>query len=152
LSYSAPEFRWLKGGGTQVGRLKAGGSQDWLPHILAVLLLGGPLFAQRGDPAAIASISIVAPANYVVAARSIQLSARTVNTRGAALRGRSVEWRVNDTARAAIDESGLFSGIAPGPVAVTATDKESGISGAYTIFIYPASVSISPGAATVQAG
>src|SRR5205809_3088148 len=92
---------------------------------VAALLLAGPLASQRGDPAAVANIAVAAPANYVVAARSMQLSVRAVNARGAALRGRSFQWRVSDTSLAAIDASGMLFGIAPGPVVVTVTDKES---------------------------
>ena len=68
------------------------------------VLAGGAVFGQRTD---VAAITLSAPTNFVVAARTMQLNARTVNFRGASLRGRTVTWQVSDSSRALIDD-GVF--------------------------------------------
>ncbi len=122
------------------------------------MLLAAPMvWAQRADPSPrITSVAVDASSDYVIAARTIQLSARSLNNRGAVVRGRSIQWQVSDPTRASIDDSGVLAGLAPGPVDVTAADKDAGVSGIRTFYIYPASVSLSSDSAsaspTVQAG
>jgi Bacterial Ig-like domain (group 2) len=121
--------------------------------VLAAVLAAFPALAERVDaPPRIASVAIGAPADYVVAARTLQLTARTQNNRGAIVRGRAIDWQVSDATRASIDGNGVLSGIAPGPVDVTATDSDASVSGVRTFYIYPASVTVSSDSNTVQAG
>jgi uncharacterized protein YjdB len=68
------------------------------------------------------------------------------------MRGGSIQWQVSDSSRATINGGGLLLGLSPGPVTVTATDGDSGISGATTVLVYPASVTIASGSGSVQAG
>src|SRR5437588_8150558 len=114
----------------------------------AAWLLAVPVRAQNG-PAA--TVTISAAQNYVVAARSLQLSARMLNIRGAVLRGRSWDWQVSDARTASIDANGMLSGLAPGSVNVTATDKESGSAGVRRFYVYPAAIGIDTAVSTVQA-
>ena len=129
------------------GALCAAFATGWL-----LLLALAATAAQRPDNPGVTAINVSAPTNYVVAARTLQFSARAVNSRGAILRGRTFQWQVSDPSRASIDGNGLLTGLAPGAVSVTGTDGDSGVSGAATILIYPSSVSITSTTATVQTG
>jgi hypothetical protein len=112
----------------------------------AAVLLAPALAAQP------ANLSIAAPQNYVVAARSLPLSVRVVNGRGAVLRDRSFEWQVNNPARARIDENGVLFGLSPGVVEVTVTDRDSGATGSRSYNVYPGSISVEPAEISVQQG
>ena len=115
----------------------------------AVWLLAAPA---RGQNGAASTLTIGATQNYVLAARSLQLNARAVNGRGAQLRGRSYGWQVSDPQTASIDGNGMLSGLAPGSVDVTVTDKDSGMAGTRRFYVYPGSVTIDSSVSSVQAG
>ncbi|HTK74186.1 MAG TPA: Ig-like domain-containing protein [Gemmataceae bacterium] len=121
-----------------------------LPVFSAAALLAPALFAQVG--ALPANLSIAAPQGFVVAARSLPLSVRAVNARGAILRDRSFDWRVSDPTRARIDENGVLFGLSPGAVDVTVTDRDSGASGTRRYNVHPASISLDPADASLQIG
>ena len=61
-------------------------------------------------------MAVDASSDYVIAARTIQLSARSLNNRGAVVRGRTIQWQVSDPTRASIDDSGLLAGWPPVPL------------------------------------
>lgn len=119
---------------------------------LALVAVAPILLAQRSDHGATAHIDVLAPGNFVLAARALQLTAQPTNQFGAILRGKNIAWQISDSTRAAIDNTGLLFGLAPGPVNVTATDQDSGVSGVTTVYVYPGGVSISAGSTSVQVG
>lgn len=118
--------------------------------LIGVCLFAAPLRAQNTTMAP--RLTISAAANYVVAAKGLQLSVSAVNGRGAILRGRSYDWQISDSNIAAIDSSGMLTGRYPGPVDVTAQDKASGATTVRRFYVYPASVVITNGAGTVEVG
>jgi hypothetical protein len=120
---------------------------------LALLVAAPAANAQRADlPSIITNVAVSAPRNYVLAARTMQLGARAVNSRGAIMRGRSFQWQVSDATRAVVDANGMLLGLAPGAVDVTVTDGDSGATGVRTFYVYPGGIAISAGAQTVQTG
>ncbi len=116
----------------------------------AAALLAPALAAQVG--ALPANLSIAAPQSFVVAARSLPLSVRAVNARGALLRDRSFDWQVSDPSRARIDGDGVLFGLSPGPVDVTVTDRDSGATGSRRYNVFPGSISLEPAEVSVQQG
>lgn len=121
-----------------------------LTNLPAAWLLAWTVHAQ---PAPLPpKLSIGAPANYVLAARTLQLSVSAVNARGALLRGRSYDWQVSDANIATIDGSGMLAGRYPGPVDVTVVEKSSSVKTVRRFYVYPASVAVNSGSGSVEAG
>jgi hypothetical protein len=120
-----------------------------------VLALGWGLSSVHAQSAIFnvtASIGVSAPENFVVAARTLTLSARATNARGAVLRGRNISWQVSDTTKASIDATGVLHGISPGLETVTATDTDANVSGTWNVYVYPGSVSVTTSASRLQVG
>src|SRR5579871_4476826 len=122
----------------------------WLVLAMAAAVAPPLARAQRGVFAAPASIGISAPQNYVVAARTLALTATAFNARGAALRGRNIAWQVSDPSKASIDARGVLHGIAPGVETITATDTDANVSSTWNAYVYPGSVSVTASAARLQ--
>lgn len=96
----------------------------------------------------------VSPATSTLAAgRSVQLTARAVDSAGNLLVGRDVEWRTDQPSIATVDADGVVTGIAAGRATITATiDGKSG-SAVVTVTPVPvASLSITPGSGALTVG
>ena len=119
---------------------------------LALALVGSSVEAQRTVFNVTSSISISAPVDFVVAARTLALGAVATNARGAVLHGRNIAWKVGDATKASIDANGVLHGISPGLETVTATDTDAGVSGTMSVYIYPGSVSVATSASSLQVG
>ena len=123
--------------------------------VLALALTLAPIpaaRAQRAVSSVTASITVSGTRTYVLAARTLALTATAANGRGAVLRARNVTWQVSDPTLASIDPAGVLKGISPGLVTVTATDTDANVSGAWNVFVYPGSVSVATNAPRVQIG
>lgn len=112
-------------------------SYSWLRRAglrrsLAVLAAGLVLSNCGGDgpttpPAAVSSVVLggLPAENVVLAAATVQLSAQPRSATGAVL-DRPVTWTSSDNAIATVSATGLVTGVAPGPVTITATSEGVG--------------------------
>jgi M6 family metalloprotease-like protein len=101
----------------------------------------------------VATVEVIPAAPSLVAGRTAQLAATPKDAGGAALSGRAITWASGNAAVAAVNASGLVTGVAPGTASVTAT--VDGVSGAAAVTVTPvpvASVTITPATATLQVG
>ncbi|MGB7588723.1 MAG: Ig-like domain-containing protein, partial [Solirubrobacterales bacterium] len=101
----------------------------------------------------VASVNVTPGSANVVAGQTVQLTANTLDSTGAALSGRVVTWVSNNTAIATVNASGLVTGVAAGSATLTATSE--GKSGTVAVTVTPvpvASVGVSPGPVSVTVG
>lgn len=103
-----------------------------LRRSLAVLAAGLVLSNCGSDgpttpPAAVSSVVLggLPAENVVLAAATVQLSAQPRSAAGAVL-DRPVTWTSSDNAIATVSATGLVTGVAPGPVTITATSEGVG--------------------------
>ena len=96
----------------------------------------------------------VSPAAAIVAiGRTVQLYATPQDVGGNPLSGRVVTWASTNPGVAAVNGSGLVSGVAPGAATVTAACEGQSGTVAITVTVMPvASVAVSPAAASVTPG
>lgn len=88
-------------------------------------------------PAAVASVTISAPAQSVTAGNTLQLSATTRDASGNVLTGRAVTWTSNSGSVATVGAStGLLTAVGGGAVTVTAT-SEGVVSTPFPLTIIP---------------
>src|SRR3989449_1259723 len=81
------------------------------------------------------------------------LSPYTTLFRSNSLSGRTIAWSSGSPAVATVSASGLVTGVAAGSVTITATSEGQSGTATITVSTVPvASVTVSPGTASVQAG
>src|SRR5438128_6563092 len=104
-------------------------------------------------PPPVASVSVSPASGRVVVGQTVQLAATPKDASGNALSGWVVALASSTRAVATVSGSGLVSGVAAGPVTITATSEGQTGSAAVTVTIVPvASVTVSPAAASVPVG
>lgn len=98
---------------------------------------GGPAEPDRE----VAEVDVSASASSLEVGATLQLSAQGLNADGDELNGHTFVWASGNEARASVQSStGLVTGMAPGPVRITATESTSGRSGHVDITVVPAAV------------
>jgi len=85
----------------------------------------------------VASVSVAPLAASVQVGSTVQLTATPKDASGAPLSGRAVTWSSSNTAMATVNGSGLVSGVAVGPVTITATSEGQSGSSAITVVAAP---------------
>src|SRR6059036_3297003 len=101
----------------------------------------------------VATVDVTPPSASVQAGQTVQLTATPKDANGAPLSGRTVTWSSSNTAVAAVNNSGLVSGVTPGSATVTATSEgKSGTSSVTVTNVPVATVEVTPPSASVQAG
>jgi uncharacterized protein YjdB len=108
----------------------------------------------------VASISLTPNPATVQEREDVQLTATPRDAAGAALAGRTVVWSSSNNAIAAVSQSGLATGIAPGAATITASSPGAGAGGtspsasvAVTVTYAPVTrVQITPSPASVGVG
>ena len=101
----------------------------------------------------VASVTVSPSSDDIVVAQTLQLTATTKDAGGATLTGRSVAWSTSDAAKATVSSTGLVTGVAPGPVTITATSE--GRSGTSAVTVKPkpvGAVILSPAQVSIEAG
>ena len=101
----------------------------------------------------IASV-VVSPASATVpVGQTLQLTATTEDANGNPLSGRTVTWSSGSSAVAAVNGSGLVTGVALGSATITAASEGQSGTAAITVTRVPvASVTVSPATANLQQG
>lgn len=99
----------------------------------------------------IQSITITPAAPSVLVGKTVQLSAGITMSKSAG----KFTWKSADDKIASVSASGLVTGVAPGKVKITATDKDTNLSATVEVTVKPVaveSVTITPDSTTVEAG
>ncbi len=88
------------------------------------------------------TVEVSTPRTYLLAGRSLTLTARAFNAGGAGVRGFSPEWRSMNPEIAEVDSGGVVRGLLPGVAEIEA--GQGGVTGRLRLLIYPAGVAIKP--------
>lgn len=127
-----------------------------LIRFASVLLSGAAYFSARGatddSGVPIARIALAAPQSYVLAARSMTLTAIPYNSVDAALTGRALRFQVDNPALATVDNGGTLRGLAPGVVTITASDPDGAAQAQIAIYVYPAKFTVTLASSSIDAG
>ena len=103
--------------------------------------------------APVASVLVSPALVSVLIGAGVQLTATPLDADGYPLSGRTVTWSSSNSAVAAVDGSGLVTGVVAGTATITATSEGQNGTAAVTVTAIPvATVSVSPSSASVQAG
>lgn len=97
------------------------------------------------------SVTITPAAPSVLVGKTVQLSAGITMSKSAG----TFTWKSADNKIASVSASGLVTGVAPGKVKITATDKDTNLSATVEVTVKPVaveSVTITPDSTTVEAG
>ncbi len=96
----------------------------------------------------------VSPATATLAAgRTLQLTARAVDSTGGLLTGREIAWGTDQPSIATVDDEGVVTGIAAGRASITATiDGKTGTAVVTVTPVPVASLSITPGSGALTIG
>ena len=101
----------------------------------------------------VASVSVTPATSDVIVGQTAQLTAVAKDASGATLPGRVISWSTSDPARATVSSTGLVTGVAAGPVMITATAEGRSGTSALTIKPKPvAAVILSPSPFSVEPG
>src|SRR5207249_1290283 len=101
----------------------------------------------------VASVAVSPASASVQVGQTVQLAATPRDGNGNPLSGRAVSWASSNTAVATVSGSGLVTGVRAGTATITATSEGQGGTATITVSTVPvASVTVSPGTASVQAG
>ncbi|HEX4600685.1 MAG TPA: Ig-like domain-containing protein, partial [Gemmatimonadales bacterium] len=123
---------------------------------IAVMALGceRPLpTGQTAGNAPVATVAVTPPTGSVMVGQTMGFSATPKDLSGAPLSGRVVTWGTTNPAVATVNGSGVVTGIAAGPVTVTATSEGKIGTALVTAMNAPvASVVVSPATVTVRVG
>ena len=103
--------------------------------------------------APVASVTVAPASASVATGQTVQLTATPKDANGNPLSGRVVTWSSNNTSVATVDGGGLVTAGAVGSATITATSEGRSGTASITVTGVPvASVTVSPAAASVQAG
>src|SRR5438093_313378 len=106
-----------------------------------------------GCTVSVASVTVSPGAPTVQVGQTVQLTATPKDANGTPLTGRVVTWSSNNTSVATVDAGGLVTAGAVGSATITATSEGKSGTASITVTGVPvASVTVSPAAASVQAG
>lgn len=97
------------------------------------------------------SVTITPAAPSVMVGKTVQLSAGITMSKSAG----TFTWKSADDKVASVSASGLVTGVAPGKVKITATDKDTNLSATVEVTVKPVAVetvTITPDSTTVEAG
>src|SRR5437588_10787702 len=101
----------------------------------------------------VASVSVTPASATISAGQSAQLTATPQDANGNPLSGRTVTWSSGSSAVAAVNGSGLVTGVALGSATITAASEGQSGTAAITVTRVPvASVTVSPATANLQPG
>lgn len=99
----------------------------------------------------IAAIELDPPNSTMMVGESVQFVAKLLDRSGNVLNGRDVAWSSSDPDAAAVDETGLVSGVAPGTATITAASASWRATAAVTVNRpAPALTSVTPSAGQRQ--
>ena len=93
----------------------------------------------------VSSVAIAPAAETLVTGDTVRLSAEATDSNGNAVAGAEFAWASDDTAVAAVDATGLVTGVGAGEVEITATS--SGVTGRATLMVAapaPTTVAVTP--------
>jgi len=101
----------------------------------------------------VASVSVTPATPSLNEGKTVQLTATPRDSSGNALSGRTVTWASSNTSVATVSASGLVTGKVAGTATITATSEGQNGTSTVTVVHPPvASVSVTPGSATVPVG
>lgn len=100
-------------------------------------------------PVPAASVSVVPATVTLYENQSAPLTATVMDSTGAALEGRGVQWTTTDTTVATVSASGVVSARRAGTANITATSEGKSASATITVMMRVASVMVSPTAVVV---
>src|SRR3989441_567611 len=101
----------------------------------------------------VASVTVSPATASLQVGQTVQLTATPQDASGSPLSGRVVTWVSSNPAAATVSASGVVTGVAVGAATITATSEGQNGTSSVTIALIPvASVSLSPGSATVVTG
>jgi hypothetical protein len=101
------------------------------------------------DPIAVTSVSVTPATASVAIGATTQLAAATLDGNGTVITGRAVTWSTSNASLATVS-GGLVTGVAPGPVTITATSEGKAGSAVVTVLPPPvATVTITPPTPTI---
>ncbi|MGH7546988.1 MAG: Ig-like domain-containing protein, partial [Gemmatimonadales bacterium] len=104
-------------------------------------------------PIPVASVEVKPAAATIEENKTVQLTATPKDANNQPLAGRVVTWASSNTAVASVSATGLVTGKVTGTATVTATSEGQSGTAAITVTLAPvASVSVTPGTASVQEG
>ena len=106
-------------------------------------------------PAPVATVTLTPTSISLAVGASARLAAVTRDAQGNILTGRSITWSSNASSTAAVDASGMVSGIAPGTATITATSEGRAATAAVTITasaVPVASVVVTPTSGSIHVG
>ncbi len=83
----------------------------------------------------VSAISVTTPGDSIIGTATLQATAALTDAGGTALTGRPIAWSTDAAAVATVDASGLVTGVAPGPVNITASVE--GKSGTVSLRVLP---------------
>ncbi|MSV30396.1 MAG: hypothetical protein EXQ52_16885 [Bryobacterales bacterium] len=117
----------------------------WLSRCFSAWLTFAALAALNAQ-----TVEVWAPRTYLLAGRSLTLTARAFNGGGATVRGFTPEWRSMNPEIADVDSAGIVLGLLPGVAEIEA--GQGGIVGRLRLLVYPAGVAIKPESPTLSIG
>jgi len=101
----------------------------------------------------VASVTVSPSTASVPVGQTVQLTATPKDASGNPLSGRPVSWGSSNTAVATVSGSGVVTGVTAGAATITATSEGQSGTATITVSTVPvASVTVSPGTASVQVG
>src|SRR5712692_1041801 len=104
-------------------------------------------------PVPVASVAVSPASAIVTVGQTVLLTATPQDSSGAPLSGRSVTWASGNAVVATVSATGLVTGVAGGVATITATSESRSGTASVTVATVPvASVSVSPGSASVMVG
>jgi uncharacterized protein YjdB len=107
----------------------------------------------RVRPRPVASVSVTPATASLTTGQTIQLSAVAKDANGDTLTGRTIAWSSSNTAAAAVNGTGLVTGMGAGSATITATSGGKSGTAAITVTVVPvASVTVSPATVSVTVG
>ena len=100
----------------------------------------------------VASISVALPQRYMYTSDRLQLSATVLDQFGGTLPGDGLQWQSQNPQVASVDSAGLVTGSGWGVATIVVTDPNSGLAANAAISVYPASITLAPSPASIEAG
>ena len=104
-------------------------------------------------PPPVAAVSVTPATATIATGASLQLTAVLTDANGTVLTGRTITWSTTANGVASVTSQGLVSGNAPGTATITAQSEGHTGATVITVIVPPvASVTVTPGSATVEVG
>ncbi|PWU03021.1 MAG: hypothetical protein C5B51_19960 [Terriglobia bacterium] len=113
-----------------------------LKHALLLLAACVPLFSQSKP--AVSAVRIAAAQDYLLCARTIQLTGIALDQYGGQIAGFAPQWQSMNPALATVDQNGIVQGLLPGVVTIQASDPSSGAVDRLSVRVQPLRIEITP--------